>query len=425
MAYLRYPIRPIQHAISTDNPSLFTQPGFSPWVSNGRIEQGSFMKRWGYTTDRSIGAPVYSVLIFQQTDGTRFTIYATGNDIIKKETGTNKTWSYITDTLTTPVVTGMEGTKTVVTFSGGGLTAGAVAAGDKFIVTADHTADEEPDTNWATVLTKDSDTQLTLTAAYTGASTTGACKIRRVYGIPAYERWSYAVINNTLCMTNGSNDVLYWTGSGYVVSLDSANAKEARYCIEYANRLFLADVWSGGIRKPLTLKWSKENDATNWTDTTAGEADILETEDFITGLGKVGGDLVVYKRESIFTYSRTGEATQPISKTSEKRGIGCVAPYSIVDFLGTNAFLGRDDFYVINAGAIQPIGTKIRCKFFELVADTEVSNTWGGSNPNLNEIFWVTNTSEGQVAWVWNYKNDEWYVYMYEDNMKSFGRGAI
>ncbi len=402
MARLIYPIRPVQHAISTENPALFVAQGFAPWVSNGRIDQNSFKKRWGYSLYRSPLSYVYDVILYQTIAGSRHTLYLTANDLILKES--SGTFSYKTPTSTTPSLTSMNGGKTVMTFSGGGITASGVAALDKFIIDADHTATSEIDANWATVVSKDSDTQIT-TAAYTGAATSGACKLRKIYTVPNNERWSYAIVDDKFCFTNGNENVQYWAGTGYAADLNATYAVKARYCIEYANRLFLADTYVSNVRLPTTLLFSKEGDPTDWTDSTAGEMDLLETDDYITGLGKVGFNLVVYKEDSILVFSRTGNATAPISRTAEWRGIGCPAPYSIIGFMGTNAFLGRDDFYIMSGDQPEPIGGPIRDKFFSMVGKTEIKKTFSGSCPNINELYWTVNTvSDGQITFIWNYK---------------------
>jgi hypothetical protein len=114
---------------------------------------------------------------------------------------------------------------------------------------------------------------------------------------------------------------------------------------------------------------------------------------------------------------------------SEKRGVGCIAPYSIVPVMGTNVFLGRDDFYIINGNRAEPVDggreTKIRQKFFEIVGKTEAENVWGFENYLENEIIWIANTTEGKFGFVWDYKTNEWVVYQYQADVSGAGRGAI
>lgn len=416
-------VRPIPGGMSTGTPSLYQSVATSPYVQNCRVDQNSLKKRPGYSLYRSLTSPVYSINLYQTYAGSRFTLCLTDTDLCSLET--SGTFSYKTETNTTPVVTSMNVGKTVITFSGGGITASGVAAGDKFIIDADHTATSEIDANWATVLTNDSDTQITLSAAYTGAATTGSCKLRKVYSLPTDERWSTAVVNDKFVFTNGNVDVQYYAGTGYAASLNSVSATNARYCIEYANRLIMADYYVSGIRAPYGWAWSKENDPTDWTDTTAGSADLLETEGYITGLGKTGGSLVLFKQDNLYVYDRTGISTSPFTKTVERRGVGCVAPYSIAEFMGTTAFIGRDDFYIMDGDSPTSIGEPIRSYFFDNVGDTEVKKSFSLVNQNLNEAMWVATTSSGKMIFVYNYKHQEWSVYTLAADCMSLGRGVV
>jgi len=416
-----YPLKPVAHAISTENPLLFMAPGFSPWVSNGRIEQNSFKKRPGYYLDRSPLRQIYGIYLYQTLAGSRYTLYLTDTDLIKKETGTSETFSYITRTYTTGSVSSIS----TVTVEGNGTTWSTnVSAGDKFVLAADLTTNVEPDSSWRTVSSVTDNDTLVLTSAYSGGSS-GDYIIRHLYSVPSEERWSTCVVNDKFVFTNGDVDLQYWGGSNYAVPLDTTYASKARYCIEYANRLFIADYYTGATRYPTSIRWSKEGDITDWTDSTAGMLDLIESEDYITGLGKVGADLVIYKRENLYIYTRSGIATSPIRIVGQRRGIGCVAPYSIIEFMGTNAFIGRDDFYVMNSDQPEPIGTKIRTKFFDITEVTELEKSWGGHDPIRNEIFWVVNTTEGKYVFVFNYKYKEWYTYTFDGDVTGFGRGAL
>lgn len=431
----KYIITPLEHGLATEFPSIHIPGTWSPSMQNIKIEQHSLKKRWGYdTADRSLGSSrtVYVIAVYQLSTGTRYTLYLTDQDLLAKETATDYTWSYKTRTMTTGKVTDITGA--VVTGSAACLwkaaeTAGTIAAGDSFILSDDQSPYVEPDAEWAEIASIDSETQITLTASYGG--TTGAMnadyKIRHVYSVPANERWTWAVVGDKFCFANGNENVQYWGGTGYAANLNASVAVKARYCMEYANRLFIADY--GATRDPYGFAWSKENDPTNWSDSTYGEADLLETEDFITGLGKSGGDLLVFKRDNIYIFSQSGSATAPIatSPTNRIRGIGCVAPYSIVEVLGTSAFLGRDDFYIIDSGTPQAIGKDLsRYDFFNQVTETELENVWGWSNTVANEIVWMANTSSGLLGWVWNYISKEWSIYKFgAATITAAGRGAI
>ena len=430
MARKTLPIFPTSRGISGDEPSLVISHLQSPTVTNCRVEQGSLKKRWGYSIDRAVGSKVYGVYLYQTLSGTRFTLYLTGTDLCCRQTGAGQTFSYITENYTTGTVDTYGGGTTVNFAGGADFVTASIAEGDQFIIDSDHSAhggsNVEPNTHWATIASVTDLNTIVLSSAYTGDGTTGTYKIRKVNALPTNERPTVAMVGDKFCYSTGSIDVQYWAGTGNSAALNSTYATRARYIMEFANRLFLADTYISATRAPYSLVWSKEGDPTDYTDTTAGSLDILETDGYIKGIGRVGSNMIVYKEDSYTVWARTGVATSPIQRVSDKRGVGCIAPYSIVDFNGTNAFIGRDDFYVINGDQAESIGKNIRRKFFDNVAFTEQTRAWGGHNPNAHELMWTADTtSDGLVTFVYNYLVGEWYQYTWSDYMTAFGKGAI
>jgi hypothetical protein len=425
MAYMRYSITPIALGINTSSPELFTNQVYSPRVVNGRIDQNSFIKRWGYLLDKTLPGPVYNIVLFALPDGTRHTLYLTDTELLKRESTGN--FSFKTEMVTSGHVESI--TTTAVTGHLTSWNTDGIAAGDQFIMDADLTGSgvTETDANWRTISTVGGATSITLSASYApGTMTGGAYRIRKVYTVPTNERWSWAIVNDKFCFTNGNTNMQYWSGSNYAATLDATpSIINARYCTEFANRLFVADLQITGARSPLTIKWSKEGDPTNWIDSTSGENDFLETDDVITGLGRVGTYLVVYKRDSIITGSRSGDPLAPVIYQAPRRGVGLVAPWSLVDFMGTNAWLGRDDFYTLNGDSPTSIGGPIRDKFLKEVGGTEIEKVFGFANYNANEIYWMANTDTGQRAYVWNYKTNQWTTNEYPLQVHGFGRGAV
>jgi hypothetical protein len=263
-----------------------------------------------------------------------------------------------------------------------------------------------------------------LVDAYIGATSSGNYTIRKQYAVPDGERWSWAAVNDNIYFGNGGDYVQVYTGSGMCTQLDTTNAVQARYLIEYANRLVLADY--GATREATSVKWSKEGDPSDWTDDTAGSNTFLQSDEYITGLGKVGGSLVVYQRDSLIFGQRTGVSTVPISFGRTKRGIGCIAPYSIVEVRGTNVFFGRDDVYIIDGESPYSVGDKIRDKLFSVATPPELEKAFGYNNTLQSEVRWfVTDTSDNRLCFVWNYKLNEWYYFNYAHAFSSGGKGGV
>jgi hypothetical protein len=331
----------------------------------------------------------------------------------------------LTKTYHTGTVTGISnsGTDAVVTGSGTAWDTSGLAAGDYFVMDADHSAQLEPDPYWAKIKSIDGATQITLDGHYSNAASIGNYKGRMVYSVPLSERWVTAQMSGNFCFGNGDVPVQYWDGNGYAEDLNATYALHARYMIVYANRLWLGDVDVNGTRSAVTLRWSKENDPTDWTDSTAGELDLQDTDDFIMGLGKVGDNMVIYENRHIIPYSRTGVSTSPITVVGTRSGVGVVAPYSLLDVEGSNVFIGANDFYKMDSDQPVAMDSKIRHLFFDIVGDTDVKKVFGSVNPNRSEWYWVANTTQGQYVFTYDWKVQEWLVSTYPHTVSAIGMG--
>jgi hypothetical protein len=410
-------------------PSLNQDLGHADWpAQNFKISQKSVKKRYGYLEDRDLEVEVQDIVYYKQSDGDIYTLYLTPKDIMKRETAAGGTWRYITKEHIEATIDSISGD--TVTGSGtdwdDGSDLTAPAAGDYFAIDTDIDADSEPDVHWSEIKSITNDTTLVLVDAYLGAGSSGAYTIRKQYAVPDGERWSWAAVNDYMYFANGGDYVQVYTaaGAGKCTDLDTTNAVQARYVIEYANRLILADY--GATREATSVKWSKEGDPSDWTDSTAGSNTFLQSDEYITGLGKVGGSLVVYQRDSLTFGQRTGIATAPIKFGNTKPGVGCIAPYSIVDVRGSNVFFGRDDVYILDGESPYPVGGKIRDKLFSVATPPELEKAFGYNNTLQSEIRWfVTDKDNRRLCFVWNYKLNEWYYFNYAHAMSSGGKGGV
>lgn len=443
-----FKISPLVHGIGGATDERHIPPGYAgATTKNVYIENGRAKKRWGYSQHRTLGEQVYEIILFEIADGTRYTCYLTAENFCVKQTGANDTFSYRTPCLvydtSVPSKTddnAVEGIvdDTVYCDSARTLQTDGAAVGDYFILIddiVDGTLYDEREVNsdWGKISNFTHQYQFDLTANYSGTTSAAsdtwdgsekACLIRQVYSVPSNERWSWCIVNHKLVFTNGNEDVQYWDGSSHAAALDLANAKNARYCIEYADRLILADLTVSGARSPCTIRYSANGDITDWTDSTAGDIDLLDTQDRITGLGVVGSTLVVFKTDEIYFGNRTGTAASPIAFPSRRGGVGCIAPYSIAHVKGTVAFLGRDNFYILNGTQPVPIGNQIRELFFDSVPYANLENVWSGVNQITQEVLFFATETSGQAVYVWNYGNNQWTKYDFNDTITAFGMGV-
>lgn len=423
-------LKPLAYSYDLSQAPFNASPLTAQWPSmNVRVSSNRIERRWDHEVFRTFASTetIQAIPIFRTNTGTVYTLALTETDLVKLMGGSGETYQYLTPTYTTGLISGVS-SATITGDADVNWTTGTpdLNPGDKFIINADHSAAVEPDTHWATLDadTPDDDTHLTLTAAYTGSATSGAYKIRKVYSCPVGERWQYASVAGKFCFVNGNVQGQYWNGTDtYATDLNTTYCNQVRYCVSYANRLVTADMYhpDDSARNPWLLRWSKEGDPTDWTDSTAGFNEFIDSEEPITGLGVSGSNLIVFKRTSYYMGSRSGDATSPLTFPSNKRGIGLYAPYSLVHIAGTVAWMGMNDFYFMNGDEAESIGAPIRKKFFDLVSDDELESVFGINNGRYNEILWVANTSAGQYVFVYNWVEKAWVTYEFSDNITGLG----
>jgi len=429
-------IRPQKHLYEYGVASLHGPQGFMNWRSmNVDVDRERIVKRCGYSSALTLMAsdkPLNSYS-FVQEDGTKKMVVLTETDILTKETTSGYTYSYRTPVqlfATTEQVDSIT-SATVVFEAGTTIKAdGLIAAGDYFVLDEDLTATNEPDTSWRVISSLTNETTMVLTAAYQkNVASPGAkdAQVRTIYSVPSNEKWNAAVVNDIFCFTNGNINTQQWDGTATkALDLNATYAKKARYCVPFVNRLILADVeeQGGSDRNPWRILYSANNDPTDYSSTDAGAIDLIDTMDTITGLAVVGGQLIVFKQNSYYIGTRTGVALDPIKIASHKRGVGCIAPYSIVHVEGTVAWLSRDNFYMMEGSAAKPIGNAIKDLVFEICTDDALTQIWGFWVPEMNKVIWLLNTkTDGQVAVAWDYIREEMGTYKFWDTVYGTGWG--
>jgi len=206
----------------------------------------------------------------------------------------------------------------------------------------------------------------------------------------ASDLWSFCHFNDTFVFTNGVDAPKKWDGMGDVVAL-GGNPPIAKYVTEYSHYLVflcLADY-------PSNIRWGQIGCLEDFSNGDAGEC-VLDGDDYIRGVAKLGDYLIIFKERSIFrAYPIGGDLVFKIEKINDK--IGCLGGHSIVVANGIVYFYGGDNRFYAYAGANE--ASEISQNIPELCdrINQKANQIYGAYQEGLNRIVWIVPTGESDT----------------------------
>lgn len=249
-----------------------------------------------------------------------------------------------------------------------------------------------------------------------------------------YLHMNFAIVNGAVLVANASTGIVQ-----FITGADAVDISDApyRYVIGHLQRAFAAYKLSGGPNDPVTVAWSVQGDATDWTSTTlgAGSAVLSDSADEITGLAIIQNVVVIFHRSQIHIGTPTGQASPAYTFSTFSRervaGIGCVMSTSLAVRDNVARFVGLDNVYAFDLQNITPIGDKIKSAFYAQLTTARPSSTFptpykgfytslgwapgGNRNRNYYHLFPVYATA-GAPHWVYSLDDNTWSQHSYAYN---------
>ena len=175
---------------------------------------------------------------------------------------------------------------------------------------------------------------------------------------PTDRFFGWTVVNYKLCFGQGVDKVKTWDGIAGNFIDASAGAVPARYLMELATHLVVADVIEGGGRHSQRVKWTIPGDTTDWTSFGSGETDILNDLGPITGLVKLYQQGYASHTWGFSQIIPSGNALAPFDFVPlQSKARGNAFPYSLASHGGEyGLYAGEDNIYMFNGTASDPIG---------------------------------------------------------------------
>lgn len=231
-------------------------------------------------------------------------------------------------------------------------------------------------------------------------------------------RWRFAQFGDTSLAVQKA-DFLQYSNSGAFANVTAPKAA----CIEtVAGFVMLANcndtgAGLGTAYGDQTNRWwcSAYNDYSTWTPSVTTQATtglLVDSPGAITGLKRLGSDVVVYKSRSMYMGRYVGAPV--VWQWALIPGeVGCASQEAVVSIGSAHLFVGYEDFYLFDGTRPVPIGAPVREWFFANLNKPYRYRITALHDLQNSRVWWFypsTSSSSGapDKAIIYNYKSQTW-----------------
>lgn len=197
---------------------------------------------------------------------------------------------------------------------------------------------------------------------------------------------SFLSFNNLLIGYGGTSTPWTWDGSAGAILVLGGTPPIGNIGIVWQNRVLFAGVGTARTR----VYYSAVGDPQTWGASAYFDVPSPYDGDEITGFAILYGNLIVFKRRSIYIVQGDDPTTWIVSKTNS--AVGCVSPYSVVGVDNLIYFVSDKGLYAMNLSNTSQISYKVEPRY-----NLAIANQLSGSLTG-NRIF----------AAHYRYRNEIW-----------------
>ncbi len=207
---------------------------------------------------------------------------------------------------------------------------------------------------------------------------------------------SFLGFNNTVIGYGGTSAPWSWDGTAGAIVALAGSPPTGNIGIVWQNRVFFAGVGTARTR----LYYSDIGNAGVWGASSYVDVPSPYDGDEITGLAILYGNLIVFKRHSIYIIQGDAPESWVISKTNS--AVGCVSPYSIVGVDNLVYFVSDKGLYAMNLSNSKQVCYKVEPRYNyavtnQLAGSLTKNRIFGAHYRFRNEIWMaVDSTAAGQ-----------------------------
>ena len=173
------------------------------------------------------------------------------------------------------------------------------------------------------------------------------------------------VFDDLFIVTNGKDAIQKWNGTTWA-ALGGSPPTYVKYLVPFYSRLVVAHTYESATVYPSRVRWSIIGDPETWTGTGSGAIDVLDTQDRITGLGRLGDRVFVFKEDSIWELYYVG-GTDVFKTRVVTTELGCRCGKTIVQIGTSLCFMGSSGILQFDGSSFKSIGDAIYPITYETV----------------------------------------------------------
>jgi hypothetical protein len=239
--------------------------------------------------------------------------------------------------------------------------------------------------------------------------------------------WSQSNWGEDLIFGPRGGGVYYWdatTGLG-VRGYNLATAVGSSDVPTVQNTLFVSDTnrfvfafgcndYGSSTLDPMLIRWSAQEDATNWTPAAtnqAGSIRLSHGSEIVTVI-QARQEIVAFTDSSIYSLQYL---EPPVVWGSQLLGdnISIVGPNAVAIASGVVYWMGVDKFYAYD-GRVQTLNCDLRRYIFQDFNPLQSAQVFAGTNEGFNEVWWFycsANSNDARVDRyvIYNYVEKIWY----------------
>ena len=168
-----------------------------------------------------------------------------------------------------------------------------------------------------------------------------------------------------------------------------------RHLVAFGTNQYSATATVSGTFNPMLVRWSDQDDPTEWNPTaatTAGEV-VLTDGTKIIGAKRSKNAINIWTDNSLWTMAFAGP---PFTFRFNQAGSNCgmVGPHAGIDFNGVTYWMGFGNFHRFS-GQVETLDCTVRRYIFDDINPNYYSKVYVGINSEFNELIWLYPSGTG------------------------------